>query len=164
MVFVALSTSNRRQWLQRCRKQMNESYDSQLTVWKQWQLVLVSQLWVLVSQLCLTLCDPMDSSLPGSSWHGILQARILEWVAISFSRGFSQHRDWTPAFCIVHSLPSDLQGSPEKNDMGNSIGSQSSLWVESHLAKDIPSLSTANNKTFLTDMNLEIYLCYKQED
>ena len=38
-----------------------------------------------VAQLCLTLCDPMDCSLPGSSIHGILQARVLEWVAISFS-------------------------------------------------------------------------------
>ena len=37
-------------------------------------------------QLCLTLCDPMDFSLPGFSVHGILQARTLEWVAISFSR------------------------------------------------------------------------------
>ena len=36
-------------------------------------------------QLCSTLCDPMDSSPPGSSVHGILQARVLEWVAISFS-------------------------------------------------------------------------------
>ena len=36
-------------------------------------------------QLCLTLCDPMDCSLPGFSIHGILQARTLEWVAISFS-------------------------------------------------------------------------------
>ena len=44
---------------------------------------------VLVTQSCLTLCDPMDCSLPGSSVHGILQARILEWVAILFSRGFS---------------------------------------------------------------------------
>ena len=42
---------------------------------------------VLVIQSCLTLCDPMDYSLPGSSVHGILQARILEWVAISFSKG-----------------------------------------------------------------------------
>ena len=42
---------------------------------------------VLVAQSCLTLCDPMDCSLPGSSVHGILQARILEWVA--FSRGSS---------------------------------------------------------------------------
>ena len=40
-----------------------------------------------VTQLCPTLCDPMDGSLPGSSIHGILQARVLEWVAISFSRG-----------------------------------------------------------------------------
>ena len=42
---------------------------------------------VLVAQLCLTLCDPMDCSPPGSSVHGILQARILEWIAILFSPG-----------------------------------------------------------------------------
>ena len=40
---------------------------------------------VLVTQSCLTACDPMDCSPPGSSVHGIVQARILEWVAISFS-------------------------------------------------------------------------------
>ena len=50
---------------------------------------------VLVAQSCLTLCDPTDCSLPGSSIHGILQARILEWVAIPFSRGSSQPRDQT---------------------------------------------------------------------
>ena len=44
-------------------------------------------------QSCPTLCDPMDSSLPGFSIHGILQARILEWVAISFSRTSSLPRD-----------------------------------------------------------------------
>ena len=43
-----------------------------------------------VTQSCPTLCDPMDSSLPGSSIHGILQARILEWVAISFSKDRTQ--------------------------------------------------------------------------
>ena len=48
---------------------------------------------VLVAQLYLTLCDPMDCGLPGSSVHGILLARILEWVAILFSRGSSQPRD-----------------------------------------------------------------------
>ena len=48
-----------------------------------------------VTQSCLTLCDPMDYSLPGSSLHGILQARVLEWVAISFSRGSCQLRDRT---------------------------------------------------------------------
>ena len=44
-----------------------------------------------VAQSCLTLCDPMDSSLPGSSVHGIFQARVLEWVAISFSIRPSDH-------------------------------------------------------------------------
>ena len=48
----------------------------------------------LVAQSCPTLCDPMDCSPPGSSVHGILQVKILEWVAISSSRG-SFHRDWT---------------------------------------------------------------------
>ena len=46
-------------------------------------------------QWYLTLCDPMDCALPGSSARGILQARILKWVAIPFSRGSSQHRDPT---------------------------------------------------------------------
>ena len=50
---------------------------------------------VLVAQLCLTLCDPMDWSLPGSSVHGILEARILKWVAISLSRGSSRPRNRT---------------------------------------------------------------------
>ena len=44
-------------------------------------------------QSCLTLCDPTEHSSPGSSVHGILQARILEWVAVSSSRGSSQARD-----------------------------------------------------------------------
>ena len=48
-----------------------------------------------VAQSCLNLCDPMDCSLPGSSIHGIFQARVLEWVAISFSRGSSRPRDGT---------------------------------------------------------------------
>ena len=46
-----------------------------------------------VAQSCPTLCDPMDCSLPGSSFHGIFQARVLEWVAISFSRRSSRSRD-----------------------------------------------------------------------
>ena len=55
---------------------------------------------VLIAQLCPTLCNPMDCSLPGSSVHGIFQARILEWVAIPFSRGSSGPRDWTQVSCI----------------------------------------------------------------
>ena len=53
-------------------------------------------------------CDPMDCSLPGSSVHGILQARILEWVAISFSRGSSQPRNWTQSPALqADSLPTE---------------------------------------------------------
>ena len=51
--------------------------------------------------ICLTLCDPMDCSLPGSFVHGIFQAIVLEWIAISFSRGSSQPRAWTWVSCIV---------------------------------------------------------------
>ena len=53
--------------------------------------------WV---QLCLTLCDPMHCSPPGSSDHGIFEARILEWVAISYSRGSSRPRDQTCMSCV----------------------------------------------------------------
>ena len=48
-----------------------------------------------VAQSCPTLRDPMDCSLSGSSIHGIFQARVLEWIAISFSRGSSRPRNWT---------------------------------------------------------------------
>ena len=54
-----------------------------------------------VTQSCPTLCSPMDCSLPGSSIYRIFQARILEWVAISFSRRSSQPKDWTWVSCIV---------------------------------------------------------------
>ena len=75
-----------------------------------------------VAQSCLTLCDPVDCSPPGSSIHGILQARILEWVAISFSRGSSQLRDWTQIshiagrrFNLWATKEAWLQSEPEPN-------------------------------------------------
>ena len=55
----------------------------------------------LVVKSCPTLCNPMDYNLPGSSVHGILQARVLEWVAISFSRGSSHPRNQTKISCIA---------------------------------------------------------------
>ena len=54
-----------------------------------------------VTQSCPTLCDPMDCSPPDSSVHGILQARIMEWVAMPSSRGSFQPRDWTHISCIA---------------------------------------------------------------
>ena len=59
----------------------------------------------LVTQLCLTLCDPMDCSPLDSSVHGILQARIQEWVAIPFSRGSFQYGDQIWVSCIVGRFP-----------------------------------------------------------
>ena len=56
---------------------------------------------VKVTQLCLTPCDAMDCSSPGSSVHGILQARIQEWIAIPFSRGSSWPKNWTQVSCIA---------------------------------------------------------------
>jgi len=64
-----------------------------------WDLLVL--LCVSVTQPCSILCDPVDCSPPGSSVRGILQARTLEWVAISFSRGSSPPRDQTQVFCIA---------------------------------------------------------------
>ena len=74
----------------------------------------VSRFLSEVAQSCPTLCDPMDCSLPGSPVRGILQARTLEWVAISFSRGSSQPRDWTQVSSIAgRSFPRVLQNQLE---------------------------------------------------
>ena len=65
---------------------------------------------VLVAQSCPTLCNPIGYSLPGPSVHGILQAIILEWLAIPFSRGTSHPviEPWSPAL-LADSLPFELQ-------------------------------------------------------
>ena len=73
----------------------------------------------LVAQSSLTLCDPMDCSPPDSSVHAISQARILEWVAIPFSRGSSLPRDQTQVSgvsCIDRQILHQLshQGSPNE--------------------------------------------------
>ena len=57
--------------------------------------------YVIISQSCPTLCEPTDCSLPGSSVHGIFQAIVLEWIAISFSSGSSRPRDRTRVSRIV---------------------------------------------------------------
>ena len=63
--------------------------------------VLCVCVWVSVAQLCPTLCDPLDCSPQGSSVHGILQARILEPVDISYSKGLSQARHQTQVSCMA---------------------------------------------------------------
>ena len=64
----------------------------------------------LVAQLCPTLCDPIDYTPQGSSDHGILQARILEWVAISYSRGIFLTQGLNP--CLLHLLHCQVDSLP----------------------------------------------------
>ena len=66
--------------------------------WASWPKASES---VLVAQSRPTVCDPMDCSPPGSSVHGILQARILEWVAMPSSRGSSLLWEWTRISCLA---------------------------------------------------------------
>ena len=70
-------------------------------IWKTKWVNLLIQSESEVAYLCPSLCGPMDCSLPGCSVHRIFQARILEWVAFSFSRGSFQPRDWTQVSRIV---------------------------------------------------------------
>ena len=76
--------------------------------------ILCGVKWSVVAQSCPTLCNPMDCSLPRSSVHGIFQARILEWVAISFSRGSSWPRDrtWVYLHCRQTLYHLSHQGNP----------------------------------------------------
>ena len=70
---------------------------------------------VKFAQSCLTLCIPMDYTV-----HGILQVRILEWVAFPFSRGSSQTRNRTQVSCIAaDSLPTEPQGKPKNTGVGS---------------------------------------------
>ena len=77
-----------------------------------------SEVEVKSLKLFLTLCDPMDYSLQGSSGNGIFQAKVLEWIAISFSRGSSPPRDQTrsptlQADALLPEPPGKLQGTRE---------------------------------------------------
>ena len=102
--------------------------------------------------LCPTLCDPVDCSLPGSSIHGILQARILEWVAIPFSRGSSQLRDRTHVSCFLHwqvgSLPLAPPGKPQLCTHCPSIGSSKHTLLGSGNFRTFAHAAPAAGKTF----------------
>ena len=94
--------------------------------WEIYICVCVYKWVMIVAQSCLILCNPMDCSLPGSSVHGILQARLLEWVAISFSRGSSQPRDATLQESLYHL---SQQGSLLLRDISSSVGKEPACQV-----------------------------------
>ena len=79
-------------------------FASTIPIWRWLEVinhsVLDAGMWWLSHRVVSDSCDPMDYSLPGSSVHEISQARTLEWVAISFSRGSSRLRDWICISCI----------------------------------------------------------------
>ena len=94
---------------------------------------------MLVAKSCPTLCNPMDCRPPGSSVQGILQARILEWVAISFSRGSSPPRDRTSVSYIADSLP------PGKPSLSKDANNSNSLRVLLQSLNKIVYLSTVQH-------------------
>ena len=102
-------------------------------------------------QWCLTLCDPMECGLPGSSVHGISQARILEWVAMPLLQGIFPTQGLSPCLlCLLHwqagSLPLVPPGKPRKNSyrvkISNTHKSMNliSKWVWHDLEPDLTFL------------------------
>ena len=85
--------------------------------------------WSEVTQSHPTLCNPMDYSQPGFSMHEILQARILEWVAISFSRGSSQPRDQTWVSYIAGRLLTVWATSKSHKKFCKFLSLQTLHWV-----------------------------------
>ena len=99
--------------------------------------------WSEVAQSCPALCDPIDCGLSGSSIHGIFQARILEWVAISFSTGFSRPSNQTQVYCIAgrcftiwgtrESLPQEQKEQAKRVVMPNIIRNRDTIITHSLL-------------------------------
>ena len=81
-------------------------------------------------QLCPSLCDPMDHSLSGSSVSEILQARILEWAAMSSSRGSSQPKDWTHLLCLLPWQAGSLPLTPHGKSYIHVYNCNSNRWFK----------------------------------
>ena len=125
----------------------------------------------LVTQLCPTLCNPIDYSPPGSSAYGFLQARILELVAIPFSRGSSQPRDQTQVSCIAagfftiwatrkaQALASTISLNPYQFSSVQLL-SRVRLFATQWTTACQPSLSITISQSLLKLMSLELVLPY----
>ena len=122
----------------------------------------------LVAQSRLTLFDPVDCSPPDSSVHGISQARILEWVAISFSRGSSQPRCQTHISCVgrwvlyhwaIREAPMSmyyLLSSADEESRAMSNCSRSESWVVEDTESGIPILYIGFSQVFSTAMKIAV--------
>ena len=97
-----------------------------------------------VTQSCPTLCDPMDCSPPGSSVHGILQASILEWVAMPFSKGLPRLRDRTQVSCTAGGcFTTELPGKPTYRSKSPNKRKMKYLMRHSSFQKEGHSLITS---------------------
>ena len=124
-----------------------------------WEALLGLESESEVAQSCPTLCDPMDCSPPGSSAHGILQARILEWVAISFSRGSSRPMDRTQVSRIAgrrFNLWATREAQPtlEKQFVAQRSLVKNPMDLNSFLSPSSSSISSSNP----VDSTIEISL------
>ena len=108
-----------------------------------------------VAQSCPTLCNPMDCGLPGSSVHRIFQARILEWIATSFSRESSQPRDQTRVSCFSfidrHSFPTGRLGKAhchlrDEETKGKKLPSLGNYQSQAHVKATCQSLGTCQSQ------------------
>ena len=116
-------------------------------------LYLIMYVWAH-AQLCLTVCNTKDCSPPDSSVHDIAWARILEWVAISFSRGSSQPRDRTHVSCICRQMLYHWATREVLIMYKNNFIFESSFWVELSLGRPMRW-----NKSFQTVMSFQLFQC-----
>ena len=112
---------------------------------------------MLVAEACPTLCKPIDCRLPDSSVHGIFQARILEWVAIPFSRGSSRPRDQTQVSCISRQILYHVNSSPKSHQFqfSHSVISNSASPRTAALQA---SLSITNSQSLLKLLSIELVM------
>ena len=124
-----------------------------------WILCILAKLF----HSCPTFCNPMDYSPPGSSVHGILQARILEWVATLFSRGSSQPRDWNQLSCfscigrwiLYHQRH---LGSPFQSSQFSSVAQSCRSLCDPWTAARQASFSITNSRSLLKLMSIELVM------
>ena len=122
---------------------------------------------VLVAQSCPTVCNPMDWGPPGSFVHGILQARILVWVAIPFSREYFQPRDRTQVSCIkgrfftswttreeTNTIWFQLYDILEKTKLWRQLKGQllAGIWKEERRDEEVDTAGFQGNETILHDI------------